>query len=146
MIVRSQNRNRDQISINRPALYWILRSSNHEESKRSIISALVLIYNKSLLTSLALVLCPAAFAEVSVDGGRLAGCLSNSRPGADITTLSFVLVGYDIVVLHRVQDFGPVQCGQVAEIWVFLQSHSSSGDIHQAMEAELPQLEHLEHH
>lgn len=89
---------------------------------------------------------PAARAEVSVDGGRLAGGLSLGRPWAHVATLSVVLVGHDIVVLHRVQDLGPVQSGEIAEIWVLLNPHGSPGDIHQAMETNLSQLEHLEHH
>lgn len=89
---------------------------------------------------------PAALTEVSIDGCRLAGGLSDGHPRAHIPALSVILVGHDIVVLHWVQDLGPVQSGEIAEIWVLLDSHGSSGDVHQAMEADLSQLEHLEHH
>ena len=89
---------------------------------------------------------PAALTGVSVDGGRLAGRLSDGCPWAHVSTLSVVLVRHDVVVLHWVEDFGPVQSWEIAEIWVLLNSHSSAGDVHQAMEADLSQLEHLEHH
>lgn len=91
-------------------------------------------------------LSPAAFTEVSVDGGGLAGGLSDGHPRTHVSTLSVVLVRHDVVVLHRVKDLGPVQSGEIAEIWVLLNSHGSSGDVHQAVEADLSQLEHLEHH
>lgn len=91
-------------------------------------------------------LSPAALTEVAVDGGRLAGGLSDGRPRAHVSTLPVVLVRHDVVVFHRIQDFGPVQSREITEIWVLLDSHSSSGDVHQAMEANLSQLEHLKHH
>lgn len=103
-------------------------------------------YRKRLLTSLTVLLGPAAFTEVSVDGGGLAGGLSDGRPRANVSALSVVLVSHDVVVLHCVQDLGPVQSGEVAEIRVLLNPHCSTGDVHQAMEADLSQLEHLEHH
>ncbi len=83
---------------------------------------------------------------MSVNGGCLAGGLSDGCPWAHISTLSVILVSHDVVVLHWVQDFGPVQSGEITEIWVLLDPHGSSGDVHQAMEADLSQLEHLEHH
>lgn len=102
--------------------------------------------NKRLLTSLAVFLRPTALTEVSIDGCRLAGGLSDGHPWAHVSALSVILIGHDIVVLHWVQDLGPVQSGEIAEIRVFLYSHSPSGDVHQAVEADLSQLEHLEHH
>lgn len=93
-----------------------------------------------------MVLGPAALAEVAVDGGRLTGGLTDSRPGAHVSTFSVILVSHDVIVLHWVQDFGPVKSGEIAEIWVLLNSHGSSGDVHQTMEADLSQLEHLKHY
>ena len=61
------------------------------------------------LTSLTVLLRPASLTEVSVDGGRLTSGLPGGRPGADISALPVVLVGHDVVVLHCVQDLGPVQ-------------------------------------
>lgn len=104
------------------------------------------IDNKKLLTSLAVVLRPAAFTEVSVDGCRLTGGLPDGRPWAHVSAFSVVLVGHDVVVFHRVQDLGPVQGGEIAEIGVLLDPHGSSGDVHQALEADLSQLKHLKHH
>lgn len=101
--------------------------------------------NKKLLTSLTVVVGPAAFTEVPIEGGRLAGGLSDCRPWTHIAALSVILVGHDVVVLHRVQDLGPVQGGEIAEIRVLLNSHSSSGDVHQTVKADLAQLEHLKH-
>lgn len=83
---------------------------------------------------------------MAVDGGGLAGGLPDRCPWTHVPALPVVLVGHDVVVLHRVEDFGPVQSGEIAEIWVLLDPHGSSGDVHQAMEADLSQLEHLEYH
>lgn len=104
------------------------------------------IYNRRRLTSLTVVLGPAALAEVPVDGGGLAGGLSDGHPGAHVSALSAVLVSHDVVVLHGVEDLGPVQSGEIAEIRVLLNPHGPSGDVHQAVEADLSQMEHLEHH
>lgn len=93
-----------------------------------------------------MVLSPAALTEMAIDGGGLASGLSNGGPWAHVPTLSVVLVGHDVVVLYRVQYFGPVQSGQVAEVRVLLDPHSPSGDVHQAMEADLSQLKHFEDH
>lgn len=89
---------------------------------------------------------PAALAEMAVDGGGLAGGLPHRRPWTHVPAFPVILVGHDVVVLHRVEDFRPVQSGEVAEVWVLLDPHGSSGDVHQAMEADLSQLEHLEYH
>lgn len=103
-------------------------------------------YKKRILTSLTVFLSPAALAEVAVDSGGLAGGLSHRRPRAHVSALPVVFVGHDVVVLHRVEDLRPVQSGEVAQVWVLLDSYGSSGDVHQAMEADLSQLEHLEYH
>lgn len=91
-----------------------------------------------------MVLSPAAFAELSVDGRGGTGGLSDGCPGTHIPTLPVILVGHDVVVRHRIQNLGPVQSGKVTEIWVLLDPHSSSCDVHQAVEADLTQLEHFE--
>lgn len=90
-----------------------------------------------------MVLCPAPSPEVSVDGVLWADGLTLGRAGTHISTLSLILVGHDEVVLHRVQDLGPVKCGQVAQVWIFLDPHRSPGDIHETVEAHLLQLQHL---
>lgn len=69
---------------------------------------------KRTLTSLTVFLSPAALAEVAVDGGGLAGGLSHRRSGTHVSALPVVFVGHDVVVLHRVEDFRPVQSGEVA--------------------------------
>lgn len=86
---------------------------------------------------------PAAFVEEAVDGGLLTGGLPLGRPGTHVPALPVILIGYDVVVLHRVQDLGPVQGGEVAEVWVLLDSHRSSGDVHQTMETDIPELQHF---
>lgn len=93
-----------------------------------------------------MVLSPAALAEMAVDGGGLASGLPNRGPGAHVSALPIVLISHDVVVFYRVQNFGPVQCGQVAEVGVLLNPHSPSGDIHQAVESDLSQLKHFEDH
>ncbi len=99
-----------------------------------------------LRTSLAMLLVPAALAEVPVDGGEGAGGFALNRPGADISALSIVLIGHDVVVLHWVKDHGPVESGEVAEVGVLLHAHSSTGDVHQVVKANLFHLQHLEQH
>lgn len=91
-------------------------------------------------------LSPAAFTEMPVEGGGRTQRLPPGHPRTDVAALPVVLVGHDVVVLHRVEDLGPVQSGEVAEIWVLLDSHRSSGDVHQAVETQLPQLQHLKDH
>ena len=98
------------------------------------------------LTVLAMLEGPTAFAEVAIDGGLRAGGLALDRARADIATLAAVLVRHHIVVLHRVQHLGPVQCGQVAQVRVFFHPHSATRDVHQTVQADLLQLEHLKHH
>lgn len=83
---------------------------------------------------------------MSIDGVLWADGLTLGRAGTNISALSLVLIGHDVIILHRVQDLGPVQGGQVAEVWVLLNSHGTSGDVHQAAEAHLLQLEHLVEH
>lgn len=83
---------------------------------------------------------------MAVDGGGLAGGLPHRRPRTHVPALPVVLVGHDVVVLHRVEDFRPVQGGEVAEVRVLLDPHRPSGDVHQAVEADLSQLQHLEDH
>jgi len=96
------------------------------------------------LTSLAVVLGPAAAPEVPVDGVLGADGLALCRARAHVTALPLVLVVRDVVVLHRVQDLGPVQRGQVAEVGVFLDAHGAARDIGEAVQAHLLQLQHLE--
>lgn len=83
---------------------------------------------------------------MSVDGVLRADGLAVGGAGTNISALSLVLIGHDVIILHRVQDLGPVQGGQVAEVWVLLDSHGTSGDVHEAVEAHLLQLEHLIKH
>lgn len=83
---------------------------------------------------------------MSVDGVLWADGLTLGGAGTNISALSVVLIGHDVIILHRVQDLGPVQGGQVAEVWVLLNSHGTSGDVHEAVEAHLLQLEHLIKH
>lgn len=93
-----------------------------------------------------MLLVPAALAEVPVDGGEGADGFALNRAGADVSALSIVLIGNDVVVLYRVKDHGPVEGGEVAEVRVLLHTHGSTGDVHQAVKAELFQLQHLEQH
>lgn len=93
-----------------------------------------------------MLLVPAALAEVPVDGGEGAGGFALNRAGANVSALSVVLIGHDVVVLHRVEDHGPVEGGEVAEVGVLLHAHGPTGDVHQTVEADLLQLQHLEQH
>lgn len=91
-------------------------------------------------------LVPAALAEVPVDGGEGAGGFALNRAGADISALSIIFIGHNVVVLHRVKDHGPVEGREVAEVWVLLHTHGPTGDIHQTVKTDLLQLQHLEQH
>lgn len=83
---------------------------------------------------------------MAVDGVLWADGLTLGRAGAHVPTLSIFLIGHDVVILDRIQDLGPVQCGQVAQVRVFLDPHGAPGDIHEAVEAHLLQLQHLVDH
>lgn len=83
---------------------------------------------------------------MSVDGVLWADGLTLSRAGTHVPTLSVILIGHDEVVLHRVQDLGPVQGGQVAQVRILLDPHGAPGDIHEAVQAHLLQLQHLVNH
>lgn len=93
-----------------------------------------------------MLLVPAALAEVPIDGGEGAGGFAQNRAGADVSALTIILIGHDVVVLHRVKDHGPVEGGKVAEVRVLLHAHCTTGDIHQTVKADLLQLQHLEQH
>lgn len=95
------------------------------------------------LTSLAIILRPAAPPEVAVDGVLLAGGLTLGRAGAHVAALPLLLVGHDVVILHRVQDLRPVQRGQVAQVRVFLDPYCAPRDVHEAVEAHLLQVQHF---
>lgn len=93
-----------------------------------------------------MLLVPAALAEVAIDGGERAGGFAQNCARADVSALPIILIGHDVVVLHRVQDHGPVEGGEVAEVRVLLHAHGSAGDVHQAVKADLLQLQHLKQH
>ena len=90
-----------------------------------------------------MVLSPAALSKLSVDGGLRTGGLPIGRAWTHVPTLLAVLIGHDVVVLHRVQNLGPVQGREVAEVRVLLQPHGSSSDVHEAVEPQLLQVHHL---
>lgn len=93
-----------------------------------------------------MLLVPAALAEVPVDGGGEAGGFALNRAGTNVSALSIILIGHDVVVLHRVEDHGPVEGGEVAEVGVLLHPHGPTGDIHQTVKSDLLQLQHLKQH
>lgn len=68
------------------------------------------------------------------------------RAGTHVSTLPVILIGHNEVVLHSVQDLGPVQGGQVAKVRILLNSHGAAGDVHQTVKAQLLQLQHLIKH
>lgn len=92
---------------------------------------------------MAIILGPAAPPEVAVDGVLQAGGLTLGRAGAHVPALPLLLVGHNVVILHRVQDLGPVQRGQVAQVRVLLDPHGAPRDVHEAVEANLLQVQHL---
>lgn len=79
-----------------------------------------------------------------VEGGLRARGLALGCTGTDIPALTLILVGDDVIVLHGVQDLGPVEGGQVAEVLVLLDAHGAARDVGEAAQAHVSQLEHLE--
>lgn len=98
------------------------------------------------LTLLAVILGPASVTEVPIDGGLQAAALPLRCSRANIPTLLLILVCHNVVVLNVIQDLRPVQGGQVAEIWVLLDAHGPTRDVHEVGQAHVLQLEHLEEH
>lgn len=93
-----------------------------------------------------MVLVPATFSEVPVDGGLFAGYRPHDGTRANVSALPIVLVSHNVVVLHRVGDLGPVESGQIAEVGVLLDAYRSPRDVGQAMEADFLQLDHFKHY
>lgn len=87
---------------------------------------------------------PAAFNEDAVYHSRRTVALPLHSSGAHISTLFFVvLVGHDVIIFYRIQNPRPVNCGQVTQFVVLLNPHSASSDVHQVVEADLLQMNHL---
>lgn len=83
---------------------------------------------------------------MAVDGGLGTRDLSGDGSGTDVAALALVFVCHNVVVLHRVQDLGPVESGEVAEVGVLLHPHGSTCYVHQTVKPHLLQLQHLEDH
>lgn len=125
-------------------LYLLVFGNGLVKDNRSISFTIYHVWiNTYTLTSLAVVLGPAATPEVSIDSTLGADGLTLGNSRTHISTLALILVGYDEVVLNRVQDVGPVQRSQVAQVWIFLNPHSTPGDVHQTVKTHLLQLQHL---
>lgn len=92
-----------------------------------------------------MILVPTTIAKIPVDGGLHASDHAGDRTRANVSALAIVLISHDVVVLHRVQYFGPVEGGQVTEVRVLLDAHRPPRDVGEAVEADLLQLEHFEH-
>lgn len=93
-----------------------------------------------------MILVPAAFSKIAVDGGLDTRDLSGDGSRTDVAALALVFVRHYVVVLYRVENFGPVEGGEVAEFGVLLHAHGSTRDVHQTREPHLLQLQHLEDH
>lgn len=87
---------------------------------------------------------PAALDEDTVDDGGRAVAFPFHGSWTHISTLLLViLVGDDVVVLDGVQNPRPVDGGQVAQLVVLLDAHGAARDVHQVVEADLLQVNHL---
>lgn len=104
------------------------------------------IRTKRKLTPLAVIMVPAAWSKMAIDGGLFTQVVSGNGYWTDVTAFTLVLVRHYVVVLHRVEDFGPVKSGEVAELGVLLHAHSSPRDVHQTRKPYLLQLQHLKDH
>jgi hypothetical protein len=89
--------------------------------------------------------CPAPFHKLPIDdSGRTVG-LALGGAWTDIPTfLVVIFVQYNVVVLHRIQDTGPVDSGQVAELIILLDADRAPGDVHEVIKPQLLQVDHLE--
>lgn len=89
--------------------------------------------------------CPTPLDKLPVDdSGRAAG-LALRRARTNVPTLLVVVfVQHNIIILHRIQDARPVDGGQVAQLVIFLDADGAPGNVHQAIEAEFLQVNHLE--
>lgn len=95
-------------------------------------------------TFLAVAVSPTPLDKLPVnDRGRAAGLALRSAWTDVPTFLVVVFVQHNVIILHGVQDARPVDGGQVAELIVLLDADSPPGDVHQAVEAQLLQVNHL---
>lgn len=83
---------------------------------------------------------------MSIDGVLRADSLTLGSARTHISTLSVILIGYNEVVLYRVQDLGPIQSSQVTQVRILLNPYGATVDIYQTVEAHLLQLQHLINH
>lgn len=89
--------------------------------------------------------CPTPLDKLPIDDSGRAVGLALGSAWTDVPTLLVVVfVQHNIIILHRIQDAGPVDGGQVAELIVLLDADGAPGDVHQAVEAKLLQVDHLE--
>ena len=90
-------------------------------------------------------LSPAPLDKLPVDdGGRAVGLALGSAWTNVPTLLTVILVQHNVIIFHRIQNARPVDGGQVAEFIVLLEADGAPRDVHQAVEAKLLQVNHLE--
>lgn len=96
-----------------------------------------------MLTSLAVVGVPAAVVVVVVEHGlpALRAALHDAR--ADVAALLGLLVASDVIVELGVHDDGPVHRVQVAQLGVLLDADGATGDVSEAVQANVLQAGHL---
>lgn len=88
--------------------------------------------------------CPAPFHKLPIDDSGRAVGLALGSAWTDIPTLLIVIfVQHDVVVLHRIQDPRPVNGGQVTELIILLNADRAPGDVHEVVEPQLLQVDHL---
>lgn len=99
---------------------------------------------KFLLTFLAVVGVPAAVAVVVVEYGlpALRAFLHDAR--TDVAALLRLLVPGDVIVELGIHDERPVDGVQVAQLGVLLDTHGTSRDVPQVVQADVLQAGHLE--
>lgn len=95
-------------------------------------------------TFLAVAVSPTPLDKLPInDRGRAIG-LALCSAWTDVPTFLIVIfVQHNVIILHRIQDARPVDGGQVAELVVLLNADGPPGDVHQAVEAKLLQVNHL---
>lgn len=89
--------------------------------------------------------CPAPFHKLPIDDGGRAVGLALGCAWTDVPTFLIVIfVQYNVVILHGIQDAGPVNSGQVAEFIILLDADRAPGDVHEVVKTQLLQVDHLE--
>lgn len=86
---------------------------------------------------------PTTLSEITIDHSLRTGAFPLHYSGAYISTLIIIFVGNNIIIFYSVQNPRPVNGWQKAELSILLNPYGPSGNVHQAVKANLFQVNHL---